>query len=88
MVAVFIGFMMTPDPTIKVIAMTLAFGVFIDAFIVRLTLVPAVMMLMGKSAWYLPKWLDKILPNIDIEGEAIMKHQNNNDYKSITQKVV
>jgi len=88
MVAVFIGFMMTPDPTIKVIAMSLAFGVFIDAFIVRLTLVPAVMMLMGKSAWYLPKWLDKILPNIDIEGEAIMKHQNNNDYKSITQKVV
>lgn len=88
MVAVFIGFMMTPDPTIKVIAMSLAFGVFIDAFIVRLTLVPAVMMLMGKSAWYLPKWLDKILPNIDIEGEAIMKHQNNNDYKSITRKVV
>lgn len=88
MVAVFIGFMMTPDPTIKVIAMSLAFGVFIDAFIVRLTLVPAVMMLMGKSAWYLPKWLDKILPNIDIEGDAIIKHQNNNDYKSVTRKVV
>ncbi|MBU7591106.1 MMPL family transporter [Metabacillus halosaccharovorans] len=87
MVAVFIGFMMTPDPTIKVIAMSLAFGVFIDAFVVRMTLVPAVMMLMGKSAWYLPKWLDKLLPNIDIEGDTIMKQlYNKNNDESVTQK--
>lgn len=72
MMAVFIGFMMAPDAMIKVVAMSLDFGVFFDAFIVRMTIVPAVMALMGKSAWYLPKWLDKILPNIDIEGESIM----------------
>ncbi|ULT54859.1 MMPL family transporter [Neobacillus drentensis] len=84
MMAVFIGFMMTPDATIKVIALSLAFGVFIDAFVVRMTLVPAIMMLMGKSAWYLPNWLDKILPNIDIEGETIMKHI---DQKANTSKI-
>jgi membrane protein YdfJ len=72
MIAVFIGFMMAPDAITKSVAMSLAFGVFFDAFVVRMTIVPAVMTLMGKSAWYLPKWLDKILPNIDIEGETIM----------------
>lgn len=74
MMAVFIGFMMTPDAMIKVMGMALAFGVLFDAFVVRMTIVPAVMTLMGKSAWYLPKWLNKILPNIDVEGETIMNH--------------
>ncbi|MEH6935187.1 MMPL family transporter [Bacillus sp. JJ783] len=71
MMSVFIGFMLAPDTIIKSIGMALTFGVFFDAFIVRMTIVPAVMTLMGKSAWYLPKWLDKILPNIDVEGESI-----------------
>jgi membrane protein YdfJ len=74
MMAVFVGFMMTPDAMIKVMGMALAFGVLFDAFVVRMTIVPAVMTLMGKSAWYLPKWLDKILPNVDVEGETIMKY--------------
>lgn len=74
MMAVFIGFMMTPDAMIKVMGRALAFGVLFDAFVVRMTIMPAVMALMGKSAWYLPKWLDKILPNIDVEGETIMNH--------------
>ena len=73
MVAVFAGFMMAPDPMTKVIGLALTFGVIFDAFIVRMMIVPAVMLLMGKAAWYMPKWLDKILPNIDIEGESIMK---------------
>lgn len=73
MVAVFGGFMMAPDPMTKVIGLALTFGVIFDAFIVRMMIVPAVMLLMGKAAWYMPKWLDKILPNIDIEGESIMK---------------
>lgn len=73
MIAVFTGFMMTPDPMTKVIGLALTFGVLFDAFIVRMMIVPAVMLLMGKAAWYMPKWLDKILPNIDIEGESIMK---------------
>lgn len=73
MLAVFTGFMMAPDPMTKVIGLALTFGVLFDAFIVRLMIVPAVMILLGKAAWYMPKWLDKILPNIDIEGESIMK---------------
>lgn len=72
MMSVFIGFMLAPDTIIKSIGMALTFGVFFDAFIVRMTIVPAFMILMGKSAWYLPKWLDKILPNIDVEGESII----------------
>jgi membrane protein YdfJ len=47
--------------------------VLVDAFIVRMTLVPAVMTLLNRSAWYLPKWLDRILPNIDIEGQSLLK---------------
>lgn len=73
MLAVFGGFMLAPDPMTKVIGLALTFGVLFDAFIVRMMIVPAVMILMGKAAWYMPKWLDRILPNIDIEGEAIMK---------------
>lgn len=73
MIAVFTGFMMAPDPMTKVIGLALTFGVFFDAFIVRMMIVPAVMLILGKSAWYMPKWLDKILPNIDIEGESILK---------------
>ncbi len=82
MMAVFIGFMMTPDAMIKVMGMALAFGVLFDAFVVRMTIVPAVMKLMGKSAWYLPKWLDNILPNIDVEGETIMNHIENSSKKT------
>jgi RND superfamily putative drug exporter len=44
----------------------------VDAFLVRMTLVPAVMTLLGKSGWYLPRWLDKILPDVDIEGAKLL----------------
>lgn len=83
MISVFIGFMMTPDAMIKAMGMALAFGVLFDAFVVRLTIVPAVMTLMGKAAWYLPKWLDKLLPNIDVEGESIIEEQNEKRNKSL-----
>ncbi|MET3545651.1 membrane protein YdfJ [Paenibacillus favisporus] len=72
MIAVFTGFMMAEDPIIKSMGFALAFGILFDAFVVRLMIVPAVMILMGKSAWYLPKWLDRILPNLDVEGERMM----------------
>ena len=49
----------------------LAAAVFFDAFIVRMTLIPALMYLMGEKAWWLPRWLDRILPNVDIEGESL-----------------
>ncbi|MCO7175235.1 MMPL family transporter [Sporolactobacillus kofuensis] len=75
MVAVFAGFMMTPEPIIKSMGLSLTVGVLFDAFIVRMTIVPAVITLMGKSAWYLPKWLDKILPDLDIEGKSILEEE-------------
>jgi RND superfamily putative drug exporter len=71
MISVFSGFVLAPDPVIKSIGFALAIGVFIDAFIVRLTLVPAVMSLLGKAAWWLPRPLDTALPNLDIEGESL-----------------
>lgn len=73
MVAVFTGFMLAPDPIIKSMGFALTFGIIFDAFVVRMAIVPAVMTLMGKAAWYLPSWLDKILPNIDVEGTTIQK---------------
>ncbi|CAM3058097.1 MMPL family transporter [Sporolactobacillus spathodeae] len=75
MVAVFAGFMMTSEPIIKSMGLSLTVGVLFDAFIVRMTMVPAVITLMGKSAWYLPKWLDKLLPDIDIEGKSILEEE-------------
>lgn len=71
-IVVFTGFMTTDDSMTKVIGLALTFGVLFDAFIVRMMIVLALMLLMGKAAWYMPKWLDKILPNVDIEGETIM----------------
>lgn len=85
MMSVFIGFMLAPDTIIKSIGLALTFGVFFDAFIVRMTIVPAVMTLMGKSAWYLPKWLDKMLPNIDVEGESIIHHKEDKSEKIYKQ---
>lgn len=73
---VFAAFVPEGAGVIKVIALGLAAGVFIDAFLVRMTLVPAVMALAGRSAWYLPKWLHRILPNVDIEGEGLRSHRD------------
>ncbi len=76
MISVFGGFVFTEFALIRSIGFGLAVGVLFDAFIVRLLLMPAVMHLLGKSAWWLPKWLDKILPNVDVEGAALeRKHE-------------
>lgn len=69
MVSVFAGFVFNHDSTIQAMGFGLAIGILIDAFIVRMTIVPAAMSLLGKSAWWLPRWLDKRLPHISIEGE-------------------
>ncbi len=71
MFAVFAAFVPEGEGAIKAIALGLAVGVFVDAFIVRMTLVPAVLMLLGKHAWWLPKWLDRIMPSVDIEGAGV-----------------
>jgi uncharacterized membrane protein YdfJ with MMPL/SSD domain len=68
MISVFLAFSMNPDPTVKAIGLGLAVAVFLDATVVRMVLVPATMALMGNGNWWLPKWLDRILPHIDIEG--------------------
>ncbi|MGW5682069.1 MMPL family transporter [Nonomuraea sp. NPDC003754] len=74
MVAVFGGFVFMDDPIIKSIGFALAVGVFVDAFLVRLTLVPAVMSLLGRAAWWLPRAVDRVLPNLDVEGEGLHEH--------------
>ncbi|TDD58538.1 MMPL family transporter [Kribbella antibiotica] len=71
MASVFAGFILVHDPIIKAIGFGLTIGVLIDAFVVRMTLVPAVLSLLGKAAWWFPKWLDRITPNVDIEGESL-----------------
>jgi RND superfamily putative drug exporter len=71
MFAVFAAFIPEGDASIKPIALGLAVGIAIDAFLVRMTLVPAVMALLGDKAWWMPRWLDRVLPHFDIEGEAV-----------------
>lgn len=71
MISVFGGFIFAESAMIRSIGFGLAFGVLLDAFIVRMLLIPAVMHLLGDSAWWIPKWLDRILPNVDVEGAAL-----------------
>ncbi|GAA2633981.1 MMPL family transporter [Dactylosporangium fulvum] len=74
MASVFAGFVLVEDPVIKSMGFALAIGVAIDAFLVRMTIVPAVVSLLGRSAWWLPRWLNTILPDVDIEGEKLRHH--------------
>ncbi|MCC6496716.1 MAG: MMPL family transporter [Propionibacteriaceae bacterium] len=71
MTAVFASFMLSPIAIVKPIGFILTAGVLFDAFVVRMTLVPALMSLAGKAAWYLPGWLDKLLPHLDVEGSTL-----------------
>ncbi|OIJ93546.1 hypothetical protein BIV25_25460 [Streptomyces sp. MUSC 14] len=71
MMAVFSGFIGSSESMIKMIGFGLAIAVFFDAFIVRMAIVPAVLALLGKRAWWLPRWLDRALPNVDVEGEGL-----------------
>ncbi|MCC5480077.1 MMPL family transporter [Streptomyces sp. NPDC059680] len=71
MIAVFSGFIGSSEAMVKMIGFGLAIAVFFDAFIVRMAVVPAVLALLGKRAWWLPKWLDRALPNVDVEGEGL-----------------
>ncbi|MFE5337504.1 efflux RND transporter permease subunit [Isoptericola sp. NPDC056573] len=73
MFAVFVAFVPEGDMTLKPIALGLAVGVLVDAFVVRMTLVPAVLHLLGDRAWHMPRWLDRVLPTFDVEGEGLTK---------------
>ncbi len=76
MVSVFAGFVFTHDVMIKQIGFALAVGILIDAFLVRMTLVPALMALFGDGAWWLPRWLDRVLPDLDVEGDRLVEMLN------------
>jgi putative drug exporter of the RND superfamily len=75
MISVFAGFVFSHDATIKPIGFGLAFGVLLDAFVVRMLLIPAAMHLLGEKAWWLPRWLDRVLPDVDVEG-AKLEHRH------------
>ncbi|MFF9776141.1 MMPL family transporter [Streptomyces sp. NPDC013978] len=76
MMAVFAGFIGSGESMIKMIGFGLAIAVFFDAFVVRMAIVPAVLALLGEKAWWLPKWLDRALPNVDVEGEGLRAHDD------------
>ncbi|MEV6166391.1 MMPL family transporter [Streptomyces sp. NPDC052052] len=71
MISVFAGFIGMSESMIKMMGLGLASAVFLDAFIVRMAIVPALLALLGHKAWWLPRWLHKVLPNVDVEGEKL-----------------
>jgi putative drug exporter of the RND superfamily len=83
MISVFAAFVPNSDASVKPIALGLAVGVFVDAFVVRMTLVPAVLALLGDRAWWLPAWLDRRLPVLDVEGTGLQQHL---DHEAWTQR--
>jgi len=74
MISVFAAFMLSDEPILKSMGFALAAAVFFDAFVIRMTLIPALMYLLGERAWWLPRWLDRLLPNVDVEGETLLAH--------------
>lgn len=76
MISVFGGFIFSDSTMIRSIGFGLAFGVLVDAFVVRMLLMPALMHLLGRAAWWLPKWLDRLLPNVDVEGAALERRHH------------
>ncbi|MGP3534487.1 MMPL family transporter [Microbacterium sp. RD1] len=80
MFAVFAAFVPEGDSAIKPIALGLAAGIAIDAFLVRMTLIPALMTLLGDKAWWMPAWLDRMLPSLDVEGEAVERERALKDW--------
>ncbi|OKJ52376.1 hypothetical protein AMK27_31740 [Streptomyces sp. CB02009] len=76
MMSVFSGFIVEDNDFVKMIGFALAIAVLFDAFVVRMAIVPALFALLGRSAWWLPKWLDRILPRVDVEGERLAGTQS------------
>jgi RND superfamily putative drug exporter len=73
MFSVFASFITGDDLIVKSFGLALAFGVIVDAFLVRMTLVPAVLAMVGDRAWHLPRWIDRRVPDLDVEGEQLME---------------
>jgi putative drug exporter of the RND superfamily len=75
MISVFSGFILSDTPIVQSFGFALAVAVFFDAFVVRMTIVPAVLVLLGRAGWWLPGWLDRLLPRVDVEG-AGLRHRS------------
>lgn len=73
MVSVFAGFIFSHLTMVRPLGFAMAFGVLVDAFVVRMTIVPAVMYLLGEKAWWLPRWMSRILPDVDVEGAKLQR---------------
>jgi putative drug exporter of the RND superfamily len=73
MVGVFAGFILPDDAIIKSIGFALTAGILIDAFLIRMTLIPALMSLLGERAWWLPRPLQRLIPNVDLEGAGLRR---------------
>ena len=90
MMSVFAAFILMDEQFIKVMGFALATAVLFDAFIIRMTFIPAVMFLLGERAWKIPKWLDRLLPVVDVEGEALQgkepKAAKNKDANNAAQE--
>jgi putative drug exporter of the RND superfamily len=71
MVVVFLAFLAAPDTFLKLFGIGLAAAIFLDATVIRLVLVPAVMQLLGKYNWWIPDWLERLLPRLDVERVAV-----------------
>jgi RND superfamily putative drug exporter len=82
---VFISFVLSADPTVKQFGIGLATAVAIDATVVRCMLVPAVMVLLGRAAWWLPEPLDRAMPNISIEGQEFFAERDAEDKTLVTR---
>lgn len=74
MISVFAGFIFSHTAMIRSMGFALAFGVLVDAFVVRMLVIPGVMHLLGNAAWWMPSWLDRIVPNVDVEGAALERN--------------
>lgn len=74
MISVFAAFIFSGEAMIAAMGFGLAAAVIFDAFVVRMAIIPAIMALMGRGSWWIPKWLDRILPNVDVEGDKLQRH--------------
>ncbi|WBU39295.1 MMPL family transporter [Homoserinibacter sp. YIM 151385] len=85
---VFAAFVPEGAGVIKTIALGLAVGIAADAFLVRMTLIPAIMALAGRHAWYLPRWLGRVLPHLDVEGEGLVAHRREVEWAERTDAAI
>jgi putative drug exporter of the RND superfamily len=83
MICVFLSFVLVDDPTVKMMGLGLATAVFVDATVIRMVLVPATMELLGDANWWLPRWLDRILPHLDLEGAPEPQPEPTDDDKEL-----